>query len=201
MQKNAAILAAAKSLFGEHGYAGTSMDAVARQAEVSKLTVYSHFGDKNRLFRAAVRAHCAELFPEHGYLTDDSLSVEEGLLTIARSHARLATSHDAVGMWRAITSSSRHAPQLGQLLWEEGALRMRVLVSGYLEHMVEQGRLEIDDCDLAATQFMALLRGDLHLKRLLHCADADCKEFQKELATNAEAAVSMFLRAYQSANA
>ncbi len=44
--KRAAILEAAKVLFIEQGYTGVSMDAIAAQAGVSKLTVYSHFGDK-----------------------------------------------------------------------------------------------------------------------------------------------------------
>ena len=46
MAKRQAILDAAKSLFLTHGYANTSMDAVATLAGVSKLTVYSHFTDK-----------------------------------------------------------------------------------------------------------------------------------------------------------
>ena len=52
--KRAAILEAAKSLFVDQGYNGVSMDSIAAQACVSKLTVYSHFGDKETLFTEAV---------------------------------------------------------------------------------------------------------------------------------------------------
>ncbi|OCG89579.1 TetR/AcrR family transcriptional regulator, partial [Xanthomonas euvesicatoria] len=48
--KRAAILGAARTMFMEQGYAGVSMDGIAAQAGVSKLTVYSHFGDKESLF-------------------------------------------------------------------------------------------------------------------------------------------------------
>ena len=44
--KRAAILDAAEKLFLSQGFTGTSMDAVAKEAGVSKLTVYSHFSDK-----------------------------------------------------------------------------------------------------------------------------------------------------------
>ena len=54
--KRDAILDAAKRLFATHGFDGTSMDAIAKTAEVSKLTVYSHFGDKESLFREVVAA-------------------------------------------------------------------------------------------------------------------------------------------------
>lgn len=198
MEKRAAILTAAKTLFGERGYSGTSMDAVARDASVSKLTVYSHFGDKDTLFRAAVRARCTELFPENLYLADEATSVRETLLTIARHHACLMTSAKTIGVWRAISSDrSSHGPQLGRLLWEEGPQRVHALLSNFFEGLTRQGKLAIDDPSQAATQFMALLKGDLHLKRMLGCEDGDCTEFDREVELNAEAAVDMFLRAYQ----
>ena len=55
-EKRAAVLEAAKALFLARGYDGTSMDAVAQAAGVSKLTVYSHFQDKDTLFVEAVKA-------------------------------------------------------------------------------------------------------------------------------------------------
>ena len=63
MEKRAAILEAAKGLFVRNAFAGTSMDAVAAEAGVSKLTVYSHFGDKETLFGAAVTECCAQMLP------------------------------------------------------------------------------------------------------------------------------------------
>lgn len=198
MEKHAAILTAAKTLFGEHGYSGTSMDAVARKASVSKLTVYSHFGDKDNLFRAAVRARCAELFPEDLYMADESTRVDEALLNIAMHHSRLMTSHETVGVWRAICSNrAGRGPQMGRLLWEEGPQRVHALLTEFLHSLASQGRLSIDDPDRAAVQFMALLKGDLHLKRMLGCENGDCDGFEREIEDNAKAAVDMFLRAYR----
>ncbi|MGB8634596.1 MAG: TetR/AcrR family transcriptional regulator [Rhodanobacteraceae bacterium] len=198
MEKHAAILSAAKQLFGERGYAGTSMDAVASMASVSKLTVYSHFGDKDTLFRAAVRARCTELFPDDLYLTDETTSVDKALLTIARHHAQLMTSQESVGIWRAISSDrSGHGPQLGRLLWEEGPQRVHALLDDFLASLARQGKLSVEDTGRAATQFMALLKGDLHLKRMVGCEEADCSRFEAEVQENAEAAVEMFLRAYR----
>ena len=61
--KRAAILEAAKTLFLAGGFSGTSMDAVAKEAGVSKLTVYSHFSDKETLFSAAIEAKCQNMLP------------------------------------------------------------------------------------------------------------------------------------------
>ncbi len=198
MEKHAAILSAAKQLFGERGYAGTSMDAVASAASVSKLTVYSHFGDKDTLFRAAVRARCTELFPDDLYLADETTSVDKALLTIARHHAKLMTSQESVGIWRAISSDrSGHGPQLGRLLWEEGPQRVHALLEDFIASLSRQGKLSVDDAGRAATQFMALLKGDMHFKRMLGCEEGDCPRFEAEVQENAEAAVDMFLRAYR----
>jgi TetR/AcrR family transcriptional regulator, regulator of autoinduction and epiphytic fitness len=54
-EKAEAILAGGMQEFLTHGYAGTSMDRVAKSAGVSKATVYSHFQDKAGLFNALIQ--------------------------------------------------------------------------------------------------------------------------------------------------
>jgi AcrR family transcriptional regulator len=46
-----AILDAARVQFAEHGFAGTSVDLIARSARVNKAMIYYHFGSKVRLYR------------------------------------------------------------------------------------------------------------------------------------------------------
>ena len=48
------ILAAAKALFLSHSYAATSTDDIARQAHVSKGTIYAHFDGKEALFSLVI---------------------------------------------------------------------------------------------------------------------------------------------------
>lgn len=197
MEKRAAILEAAKRLFTEGGFERTSMDAVAQEAGVSKLTVYSHFGDKDSLFREAIRQRCQSLVPDHVYEAPTGASPRETLLNIARHHARLTTSPESVGIWRAITSDCRSgSPRMGRLLWEEGPARTHKLMEGLLRQQVEAGQLEINDLSLAAVQFLALVKGDLHFRRMFGCVADNCSQFEDEVLRNAEAAVDMFLRAY-----
>ena len=49
-QRAGDILAAARQVFLEHGYAGATMDEVARAAEFSKPTLYQYFENKDALF-------------------------------------------------------------------------------------------------------------------------------------------------------
>ncbi|MEG3879847.1 TetR/AcrR family transcriptional regulator [Microcoleus sp. herbarium7] len=53
--KSEQILQGAMQEFLTHGYAGTSMDRVAKTGGVSKATVYSYFQDKEGLFAALIQ--------------------------------------------------------------------------------------------------------------------------------------------------
>lgn len=52
LQTRRSILAGARDLFVEHGYVGTTMQAVADRAGVSAATVYAAFGHKRTLLAA-----------------------------------------------------------------------------------------------------------------------------------------------------
>ena len=52
--KAATVLRAARHAFLASGFGAVSMDAIAREAAVSKATVYAHFNSKEALFGAVV---------------------------------------------------------------------------------------------------------------------------------------------------
>lgn len=60
LEKRQNILTAAKAVFLKHGYHGSSMNQIAKEAGVTKLTVYNHFQDKENLFICAIKATCEE---------------------------------------------------------------------------------------------------------------------------------------------
>lgn len=56
----ARILAAAETLFSEHGYDAVSMNAIAASAGVSKANIFHHFSSKNALYLAVVKEACKD---------------------------------------------------------------------------------------------------------------------------------------------
>ena len=197
MEKRAAILAAAVELFTRQGFARTSMDAVATAAGVSKLTVYSHFGDKDNLFREVMRSRAQELFPEHTYHFDPDIDIRDNLLRVALAHVRVDCDHQVVDTFRAILSDCRNgSPRYGKLIWEEGAMRTHELIARLLDEAVDAGCLDIEDTSRAAIQFMSLVKGNLLMRRLFGCMHCDETSYVEELEVNARAGVDTFLRAY-----
>lgn len=197
MEKRAAILAAAKSLFIRNAFGGTSMDAIAADAGVSKLTVYSHFGDKDNLFREVIRARIQDLLPEDTYAFDPAADIHETLLRVALTHACLDCNVETVGTFRAILSDCRQGnPRYGRLIWEEGAARTHGLMERLLRQAVDAGQLDIDDIPRASVQFLCLVKGNLMMRQMFGCTD--CPEgYALEIEETARAGVKMFLRAYQ----
>src|SRR5438067_11724014 len=78
-----AVLAAAEGAFLVHGFRAVSMDAIAREAGVSKATVYAHFANKEELFGAVIARLSERRF--HGFSAEalDPGDIEPSLLTIA----------------------------------------------------------------------------------------------------------------------
>jgi len=196
MEKRAAILDAAKALFIRNAFAGTSMDAIAAEAGVSKLTVYSHFGDKDNLFREVIRARVQDLLPEETYGFDPRVDISETLHRIAQVHAKLDCDPETVGTFRAILSDCRQGnPRYGKLMWEEGPVRSRALLERLLQQAVDAHMLDIDDVSRAAIQFISLIKGDMMMRRMFGCAEC-VQTYAREIEENARAGVTMFLRAY-----
>ncbi len=194
LEKRAAILAAAKRLFPLSGFEGTSMDAIAAEAGVSKLTVYSHFTDKETLFVAAIRARCTDQVPDALFDVDSSGPVRGQLEAIAR--AFLASSR-APKRSRCIACSLRAAtrrPSSRSCSGKPVRCACAQSFEQFLRQEVEAGQLDMPDMTRAASQFFSLLKGELHARLLCGCAQAVSVQ---DIDEHVAATVDFFLRAYR----
>ncbi len=190
--KRAAILDAAKRMFTAHGFERVSMDQIAAEAGVSKLTVYSHFGDKETLFSAAISAKCEEQLANGLFAVDPDTSLREQLLGIGRAFLALITSEEALAIHRVVTTQPPPA-KLGQLFWEAGPRRVQQALESFLRDEIAAGALDIPDVHRAAAQFLCLLKGEPHMLMLCGCAQT---RMMRRAEAHVQATVDMFLRAY-----
>lgn len=191
--KRAAILEAAKEMFIELGFNGVSMDGIAARAGVSKLTVYSHFGDKDTLFTEAIQAKCVEMMPDELFVTDSEGPLREQLLGIGQAFFTLISSDAAIATQRMMMTPETD-DRVRQMFWQAGPARTEVALSDFLAARVARGELVIEDTHLAARQFFCLLKGEVHAHMMCGlCAAPD----QPDADTHIAVSVDFFLRAYE----
>jgi TetR/AcrR family transcriptional repressor of mexJK operon len=194
LAKREAILEAAKALFLSLGYANTSMDAVAAAAGVSKLTVYSHFTDKQTLFGSAVMATCHTQLPELIFELPDGVPLDQVLLNIARGFQALISSDESVKLSRLIIALGSQDPGFGQFFYEAGPKRVLGEMEALLRSVAERGLLQIDNPLRAAEHFFCLIKGAPDYRLLLGCAPALSVD---EAEVHVREVVGLFMRAYQ----
>jgi TetR/AcrR family transcriptional repressor of mexJK operon len=194
LEKRAAILEAAKTLFPVHGFDGVSMDAIAAEAGVSKLTVYSHFKDKDALFRETVRAKCEEQLPPALFAADLKGPLRKQLRSIAKGFFGLVMSEEAIAMHRMMHAQAGNDERLLSLFWESGPQRVIEGLAQFLRAEVEAGRLEIPDLHRAASQFFCLLKGEPHARMM---CGIPVPITPREIDAHLDATVDFFLRGYE----
>ncbi|MZR64372.1 TetR/AcrR family transcriptional regulator [Alcanivorax sp. DP30] len=191
--KRAAILDAAKQLFLSGGFSGTSMDAVAKQAGVSKLTVYSHFSDKETLFSSAVAAKCHNTLPEPLFDLDPSQPIRATLSRIGLAFIDLITSQEVIALERLMCTMATQDPEMSRLFFEAGPQRTLTAMEQLIRAANQQGLLAVPAPQSAAENFFALLQGCEHMRTMIGYREPMTAT---EAQPHVEQAVDMFLRAY-----
>ncbi len=162
-EKRLALLEAAHVVFLANGYAGTSMQAVADRAGVSKMTLYRHFADKEELFLAMFFEQCmrsrdrATVEPAR-----DAPEAIAALEEFGRGFTRAFTHPAMLALFRMLIGETGRFPQLGKTFYEHGPRQeiadLEVILSGLLPPAVVHGR---------AQAFFYLALGDAYHQLLL----------------------------------
>ena len=192
--KAESILTGAKRAFLAAGFGAVSMDTIAREAGVSKATVYAHFAGKEELFGAVIERECERYFAQFSEGELDPRDVRASLTVLGRRFLELLLSPDGIALYRIILGEVTRFPGLGEVFWSAGPERQRLQIEAYLKSAIAKGTLALGDTRLAAEQFVSLVRSDIHVRHLLRLeANAD----QRGISATVEAAVATFMRGFE----
>jgi TetR/AcrR family transcriptional repressor of mexJK operon len=192
-EKRAAILEAAKALFPVHGFEKVSMDAIARHAGVSKLTLYSHFADKTALFEAAVCERCEAQIPHRLFEPQPGHTLTQSLRGIGRAFLDLVLAEETVQLHRILIGQGSQPGPMTQVFFNAGPKRALEEMQHFLEHAQLRGELAFPDARHAAEHFFALLKGVRHFRVLVGLATLPS---EAERSAHVEEVVELFLRGY-----
>ncbi len=191
--KAESILAAAKRMFLDSGFGAVSMDAIAREAGVSKATVYAHFAGKEELFGAVIGRECEHYFAGFSAGELDPGDARASLTSLGRRFLELLLSPDAIALHRIIVGEVSRFPELGRVFWQAGPERNLTQIETFLRAAAAAGSLDITDPRHAAEQFVGLVRGETQLRHLLRL---ETMAEKAKIDALVDAAVDTFLRAF-----
>jgi TetR/AcrR family transcriptional repressor of mexJK operon len=189
--KRQAIVETAAQHFFANGYAATSIEQIAADAGVSKVTIYNHFGDKRALFAAAVEGQCQRM-PEHFAIEGTQPgTIRERLTAIGESMVFFLSRPEMIQFDRRIAAETEHEPAIGAAFLDAGPRPMKRAFAAWLEHARAAGELAIADAELAAEQFVSMCKGMGDLERRFG-AEVTPENSARRIA----GAVDVFLAAY-----
>lgn len=190
------ILEAARSHFYAHGLERASIDAIAADAGVSKMTIYSNFGSKEGLFEAVIRERTEHVVGGvAGVESLDPNQPQKALLAIGERFLALAREEDALGKFRSVYGAAGAQPEACRAFYREGPERLNGELAAYLRRADAAGTLKVRHPLQTASLFLSMFLGDGHIRGLLMLDMPDAKE---ERALVREA-VRVFMSAYGTA--
>ncbi len=188
-------MAAAHRLFASEPFDLVTMEAVAAQAGVSKMTVYSHFHDKEALFETIITATSDQMIGTLSAPEQQDAGLRERLIALGNAFLGLILGSDVCRMAHTLPNALRANPGLAERFYAAGPGRVRGALAAMIAAATERGELQVDDADLAADDLVSLWEGSMPMKVAFGLADISTPE---EVKRRALRGTEVFLRAYRS---
>lgn len=188
------ILDSARVLFLDQGFDATSMDAIAREAGVSKATLYVHFDDKDDLLLALVNDECKRYGPQTLWRNRGGrIDLRRDLHAIGTTFLAAFLDPRGLAVHRLIMSCASRYPRVAEVFMKAGPERCDAEVAGFLRAAQAQGLVDIPDVNIAATQFLSLVQGKEILRWALSMKTPSAARHRALI----EHAINVFLAAYE----
>ncbi len=193
-ERRSRILQAAEDLFLEHGVVAVSVDAIAKEAEVSNRTVYSHFADKEALLWAVIRNAGDSIRPQ---VTNSQPATKQefrdSLIDFGSALIRLLTHPKIVALGKLILSESNRHPEMAKQFYEWGPQKTRQQLNQLVQTGIDRRFLRSNTPPNCAEHLLAMWQGTWHLPQQLGLQTPLSKTKAKQHAVEC---VDMLLQAY-----
>jgi len=159
------VIAAARELFTERGYAATTTRAIAQRAGVNEVTLFRRFGNKAGILRE-IAAEFGEQAAGVAAATapDATGDTRERLTALARMEITSAIGNGGLALRLAL--EARHVPEVAAVLGAGSSGNFAGLV-GYLSACQEAGTLRADLSAGTLAEAFFSLTSNLVMARLL----------------------------------
>jgi AcrR family transcriptional regulator len=151
------ILEAAFRVFGKQGLHQATLDEVAREAGITKGTIYLYFPSKADLFVAMLRARITAVIPAMASADGRAApSLEARLAGVGRDLYQFLSSPGYLSMFRTIISEVAQFPELAAQVYREGVLAANRRLAGVIEAAARAGQCRETNAMIAARAFVGM---------------------------------------------
>jgi AcrR family transcriptional regulator len=160
LDRHEKIVEAAFKMFSAKGFADTTLDAIGRDAGVTKRTIYELIGDKVAVFHAA----CDRMRVRGRHFAFDVQMLDRPTCEILRQMARQLVDHslhpDLIALERAITQELSHSPKLVSEVVAGGKAKLnQELAKMFATLATGDERIKTSDFETAADVFYDITVG------------------------------------------
>jgi AcrR family transcriptional regulator len=192
--KRRQIVEGARQVFMARGFDAASMGEIARVAGVSKGTLYVYFENKEQLFEAIVGQECHAQAAQIFALDPHDHDVEGVLTHLGLAFARFLCRPGGSSPLRTVIAIAERMPEVGRRFYETGPGFGILQLMAYLDAQVAAGVLAVEDCEVAAAQFIDACLATVFKPVLFNFGDTPTPERVEHVV---KIAVRSFLAAYR----
>jgi AcrR family transcriptional regulator len=192
--KRRQILDGARAVFLSQGFDAASMGEIARAAGVSKGTLYVYFENKEELFEAMVHEQCEVQAEGLFNLDPDDDDVAAVLTRLGFGFVAFLCQPEKASPLRTVIAIADRMPEIGKKFYETGPAYGIAMLAAYIKRQADAGVLVVDDCEVAAAQFLDACQSTLFKPVLFNFAAPPSPERIEHVV---RIAVRTFLAAYR----
>jgi AcrR family transcriptional regulator len=136
------IITAAVRLFSQKGFAATRLDEVAKNAGLSKATLYLYFNSKEHLFEAVIKEFVSPKIDKIEAISDTFDGANSKILYQFFEVLRTFLSGHQAALLKIVVTEANNFPILFELWSNLSLLRMNKLLTHVIERGIEQGEFK-----------------------------------------------------------
>jgi AcrR family transcriptional regulator len=156
-ETRAVIFEAARLEFAASGYAGTSIDTVARRAGISTKTLYRLIPNKAALFEGMITDRLDRFASVVRLRACDGSNVEGALREALIACGELILDGDVIALQRMILGDSEKFPEVAETFYQKAIRRTEQTLANWLRAQNERGLIKIEDAETAAGILLGML--------------------------------------------
>lgn len=194
LEKRKHILEAAKKLFLKLGYHGSSMNQIAKEAGVTKLTVYNHFQDKETLFSCAIEATCEASINARPLRLDANSDFQAYFYQVCELALNIINLPEAIKLEHLLLELAAEQNPLAMQFYNVSHQRMCDVWQDFFEQATQLKFIQTDDIEKQINLILSLLLGIRHHEVLLGIRQSPTEQEKHQIISES---IELFMMKYK----